>query len=253
MRDLFSKLNISKALVRKGVSLVVVFAMLITAYVAFSMNKTLGWFAKNNTVTASGMVTQAYQDKFRVEYSFVSGQDVNWHVLDGNTIDLSELRVPGDTVVIQFRVTSIGSKPVYLTGFGVDAPGMNDDIPKIDANGKACYLSTELQTRLVEMAKQPVSEDAEADDNQYTIPVDDENDEIPYTALRDETNGAPAIDYFDWVNWGSTDSSILLNPQDSVVFTVEFEFINRTDPQDIFKNFTSTGGACNRYIFLTFD
>lgn len=251
MRDLFSKLNISKALVRKGVSLVVVFAMLITAYVAFSMNKTLGWFAKNNTVTASGMVTQAYQDKFRVEYSL---DNENWTVMTTQSpVDLTDLRVPGDIDTIYFRVTSIGSKPVYLTGFGISAPGMNDDIPKIDANGKACYLSTELQTRLVEMAKQPVSEDEEADDDQYTIPDDTETNEIPYTVLRDETNGAAAIDYFDWVNWGGSDSSILLNPQDSVVFTVEFEFINRTDPQDIFKNFTSTGGACNRYVFVTFD
>ena len=71
MRNMFSKLNISKQLVSKGASLVVVLVALVAAYVAVSMNSTLGWFAKNNTVTASGMITQAYDARFKVTYTNV--------------------------------------------------------------------------------------------------------------------------------------------------------------------------------------
>lgn len=236
MRDLISKLNISKALVMKGVSLVVVFAMLITAYVAFSMNKTLGWFAKNNTVTASGMITQAYHDKFNVEYSL---DGTTWQAFTG-TVDLTNIKAPGDTIQISFRVRSIGSKPVTLTGFGLDAPGINDDIPRFDG-GTAYYLSTELRTRLVSMK---VGETA------ITISNDKQTEES-LTPLRTDT-GANAISYFEWID--AANRQIAMQQNDFVVFTVEFNFINRmTVNQNIYKNYQENGGVCIRDVYITFE
>lgn len=244
MRGIFSKLNISKALLTRGVSLVVVFATLVAAYAALSMNHTLGWFAKNETVKANGMITQAYHSKFNMEYTLdppVSETQTTpqtWLPFDGN-VPLTDLKAPGDTVVISFRVTSISSKPVTITGFGLEAPNLDQESPKFDEKG-AHYLSTELQTRLLALS-------VKSDSKELT-------DNTPRKYLREQgATSAGSIDYLDWVVADENgDKTIVLNPQDSFEFTVEFHFINRVENQNVFKNFHSSG-KCARRVYITFD
>ena len=232
MRGIFSKLNISKALLTRGLSLVVVFATLVASYAALTMNKTLGWFAKNETVSANGMITQAYHAKFNVEYTFDPTDESSWKIFTG-TVPFENLKAPGDKVQISFRVTSISSKPVTVTGFGLKAPGMEDETPKVDAQG-VHYLSTELQTRLVSMAVK-----------ESNVPVTNEDEVF----LRDE-DSADSISYFDWI--ALEDRSFVLNPNEYAVFTVEFHFINRITNQNVFKNF-HLSGKCERTIYIMFD
>lgn len=256
MRNTFRKLNISKALIMKGVSLVVVFATLVSAYAAFSMNATLGWFSKNNTVTANGMITQAYQSTFRVTYIPVElTRDPNEpHAITGktdipgekqtvitkDTEMLNGLRVPGQSKAFDITITNIGAYPVTLTSFGFDAPGVADDVPKY-LDGKLCYLSTELATRLVLTSEGKMIEAAH-DDN------------FPGRYLREETDGvagvAGQIDFFDWLEENTT---IVLNPKESVTFTIEITFVDDGNNQNVFKNFAENGGTCRRRIFLAYD
>lgn len=240
MRGIFSKLNISKALLTRGVSLVVVFATLVAAYAALSMNHTLGWFAKNETVKANGMITQAYHAKFNIEYSFDTGENKTWTPFSGD-VPLRELKAPGDTLSISFRVTSISSKPVTITGFGLEAPNLDQESPKFDEKG-AHYLSTEMQTRLLALSVKSVSKKL----------TDDTVSARKYLREQGATS-AGSIDYLDWVVADENgDKTIVLNPQDSFEFTVEFHFINREENQNVFKNF-HLSGKCARRVYITFD
>ncbi len=236
MRGIFSKLNISKALLTRGLSLVVVFATLVAAYAALSMNHTLGWFAKNETVKANGMITQAYHAKFNVEYSLDTTDEKTWLAFTG-TIPMTALKAPGDTMTVSFRVTSISSKPVTITGFGLEAPNLDQESPKFDENG-AHYLSTELQTRLLALSSKELTDDT-VSARKY---------------LREQgATSAGSIDYLDWVVADENgDKTIVLNPQDSFEFTVEFHFINRKENQNVFKNFHSSG-KCARRVYIAFD
>ena len=239
MRGIFSKLNISKALLTRGLSLVVVFATLVASYAALSMNHTLGWFAKNEKVTASGMITQAYHPKLKVEYTLDLTKEDSWETFTG-TIPLTELSAPGDTELIYFRVTSISARPVTVTGFGLDAPGFDKEIPKVDSSG-AHYLSTELQTRLLELTINNKDEAAIADDSTSAR-----------TYLR-ENDVSARIEYLDFLAKNDDNrTGFVLGTGEFFVFTVEFHFENKTEDQNVFKNFHSSG-KCERTLYISFD
>lgn len=230
MRKRIQQLN--KPILAKGASLVVVFVVLMVSVVAviLDMNHSFGWFAKNNLVSANGMNVQAYHSKFKVEYSLDEGADKTWTLFSGK-IPLDEIKAPGDTMQISFRVTSIGTKPVTINGFGLEAPDPNEEIPKVVQEGDetvAYYLSTELQTRLT---------------NLNGVEQDPENS---FVVLRDENGVSGRIDYL------AGQESIEMVQNQSVTFTVEFEFINREENQNVFKNFHESGN-CERTIFISFD
>ena len=229
MRKRIQQLN--KPILAKGASLVVVFVVLMVSVVAviLDMNHSFGWFAKNNLVSANGMNVQAYHSKFKVEYLNKEG---TWTLFSGK-IPLDEIKAPGDTMKISFRVTSIGTKPVTINGFGLEAPDPNEEIPKVVQEGDktvAYYLSTELQTRLTNLNLNGVEQDPE---NSFVV-------------LRDENGVSGRIDYL------AGQTPIELTQGDFITFTVEFEFINREVNQNVFKNFHESGN-CERTIFISFD
>ena len=255
MGNTFRKLNISKALIMKGVSLVVVFATLVSAYAAFSMNATLGWFSKNNTVTANGMITQAYQSKFTVTYANVTlktdangivTKEVGTEVTDPNDI-ITGVKVPGHSVAFDVTVTNIGVYPATLTGFGFDAPGVDEDVPKyeIDSEGNrtAHYLSTELATRLVMASRTNSNNDPAVSGLTLKTGVDDKY-------LRQKNGVAGQIDYFEWIV--DAENEVVLDPGESVTFTIQITFVDAEYDQNIFKNFAEEG-KCQRRIFLAYD
>ena len=229
MRKRIQQLN--KPILAKGASLVVVFVVLMVSVVAviLDMNHSFGWFAKNNLVSANGMNVQAYHSKFKVEYLNKEG---TWTLFSGK-IPLDEIKAPGDTMKISFRVTSIGTKPVTINGFGLEAPDPNEEIPKVVQEGDktvAYYLSTELQTRLTNLNLNGVEQ----------VP------ENSFVVLRDENGVSGRIDYL------AGQTPIELTQGDFITFTVEFEFINREVNQNVFKNFHESGN-CERTIFISFD
>lgn len=240
MRGIFSKLNISKALITRGLSLVVVFATLVAAYAALSMNHTLGWFAKNETVSANGMITQAYTSTFKVTYrqviltrddtGKVTGKTyVNDATIDPNNI-LANVKVPGQSVAYEITIQNTGIYPVQLTGFGLEAPAAGGDIPKI-VDGTGYYLSTELTTQLV-MQGDTVVETS-----------------TPYRLRNKEDGTSVRINYLS--------EDIELEPQESMAFTIEISFEDNGEDQNVYKNFgedgTTASGKCVRRIFMTYD
>ena len=230
MRKRIQQLN--KPILAKGASLVVVFVVLMVSVVAviLDMNHSFGWFAQNNLVSANGMNVQAYHSKFKVEYSLDEGADKTWTLFSGK-IPLDEIKAPGDTMKISFRVTSIGTKPATINGFGLEAPDPNEEIPKVVQEGDetvAYYLSTELQTRLTNLNGA------------------DQDPENSFVVLRDENGVSGRIDYL------AGQTPIELTQGDFITFTVEFEFINREVNQNVFKNFHESGN-CERTIFISFD
>lgn len=258
MRNLLLKLNISKSLLMKGVSLVVVFATLVSAYAAFSMNATLGWFSKNNTVTANGMITQAYQSKFTVTYANVKlttdangivTKEVGTEVTDPNEI-ITGVKVPGQSVAFDVTVTNIGVYPATLTGFGFDAPGVDEDIPKyeVDSNGNrtAHYLSTELATKLVMATRTNIG------DNNPAVSGLTLKTGVADKYLRQKNGVASQINYFEWID--DTENEVVLDPGEGVTFTIQITFVDAEYDQNIFKNFAEGDKCrCRRRIFLAYD
>ncbi len=281
MRGIFSKLNISKALLTRGVSLVVVFATLVAAYAALSMNHTLGWFAKNETVSANGMITQAYAAKLEVTVQQVvvtDGQEeripfgtIKYNRVtkddDGNettaVVDtgdmLANVKVPGEFITFEITVTNVGIYDVDLTGVGLEAPGVDGDVPKV-VDGTSYYLSTQLNTWLKGATV------TKADGAKSTLTVkgtkpDDDKDSPDYLTdakfLRD-SNGSNRINYLDWFDDDST--TVTLSPKESVTFTIVVHFKDNGGNQNVYKNFGELGengaivnGQCKRPLFITFD
>jgi hypothetical protein len=161
-------------------------------------------------------------------------------VITNNTAILSGLRVPGQSKAFDIKITNIGLYKATLTGFGFDVPKVDEDIPKL-LDGKVCYLSTELATRLVLTSTGEMIKGA-----------DDDN--FPGRYLREEEDGvagvAGQIDFFNWLVDGTV---IELNPGESVTFTIEITFVDDGDNQNVFKNFAENGGTCRRRIFLAYD
>ena len=280
MRGIFSKLNISKALLTRGASLVVVFATLVAAYAALSMNHTLGWFAKNETVSANGMITQAYAAKLEVTVQQVVVTDgreeripfgtIKYNRVtkdaDGNettaVIDtgdmLANVKVPGQSITFEVTVTNVGIYDVDLTGVGLEAPGVDGDVPKV-VDGTSYYLSTQLNTWLKSAVITKMDNSTES---LFTITESSDSSADPDYGknakfLRD-SNGSNRINYLDWFDDDST--TVTLAPKDSVTFTIVVHFKDNGGNQNVYKNFGELGengaivnGQCKRPLFITFD
>ena len=280
MRGIFSKLNISKALLTRGASLVVVFATLVAAYAALSMNHTLGWFAKNETVSANGMITQAYAAKLEVTVQQVVVTDgreeripfgtIKYNRVtkdaDGNettaVIDtgdmLANVKVPGQFITFEVTITNVGIYDVDLTGVGLEAPGVDGDVPKV-VDGTSYYLSTQLNTWLKSAVITKMDNSTES---LFTITESSDSSADPDYGknakfLRD-SNGSNRINYLDWFDDDST--TVTLAPKDSVTFTIVVHFKDNGGNQNVYKNFGELGengaivnGQCKRPLFITFD
>lgn len=257
MRGIFSKLNISKALLTRGLSLVVVFATLVASYAALSMNATLGWFAKNEKVTASGMITQAYAASFKVSYVQLtpgkneSGEatEVRTPVENPSQI-IANMKVPGQEVTFEITIQSTGVYDVKLTGVGLEAPGVDDELPKVTGSGTDVqyhYLSTQLTTQVVRV-------DTTGNSN-----LSLKSGETEKRFLRGTDGTGRKINYFDWLN----QDVAVLSSGESITFTVKISFVDQTyngGNQNVFKNFGERdengrpiNGYCGRQLFITWD
>jgi hypothetical protein len=245
MRKIVLKLNNSKMLISRGLSLMVVFSVLIAAYVAVGLNPSFGWFAKNEKVTANGMNTMAYHSQFTVNLQKLALNDdgTTSLVMDNATMAdiLADLKVPGQSAIFNVTITSIGEYPVTLTGFGLEAPSADEEKPVIEATDQGNverYLSTELSTELLSV-----------DNESITV-----TKQVKPLRASDAAS-AGRIDYFDWLMLQDGVNEIVLTQGESVTFKIKFTFVNSRANQNIFKNYASTekGGVCSRRLFLTFD
>lgn len=227
------KLNISRAVVSRGASLLVVSIALVAAYVAISMNMTLGWFAKNNTVTASGMVTQAYDANFQVSYQRVDTDSDE--VLSKDF--LAAVKVPGQSITFTVTVTNVGLYPAEVTSVGLKLPTVAQDVPIYDPDqDEYRYLSTELTTQVLEATVNRK--------NKEFITLNSNGSQF----LRDES-GAAEIDYFQWL---MVTSPITLEKGESITFTIKITFEDKGN-QNVYKNYVEKGGTCVRDIYITYN
>ena len=225
-------------IIKRGVSLVVVLTMLVVSIVFVAPNLSFGWFTENKEVTASGMHTQAYHSKFKVYYQLpangIYSQNNFTEITVGQVLPvLGELKAPGDVVEFQIKIESVGTRPITLNGFGLEAPTIREEMARAyDSDGdgvtEAHYLSTEIKTKL--------------------LAVNDTAVTMSEVFLR-ENNTSPRIDFFEKSNL----SGIVLEKGESVVFTVQLSFINRPNiSQNQFKNFAQYG-VCARRLFFSYD
>jgi hypothetical protein len=266
MRNKLSKSNLIIA--QKGISLIAVFTMLVVSFVAI-IPLSLGWFAKNNQVTASGMHNQAYKTDFDVSYKVKDGG--TWQ--DSNVTEIfSQIRAPGDSTEIKITIKhkSYNKYAVNFTGFGMEAPTAIQDIPKIDSEGNIRYLSTEINTQLLAVSVAP----KEGSETSYTIiddsTDDDSTDEIASAPvyLRGTTSGekmgtetasknpgaAERIDYIDAVSFDNDEEKKIYVPAGgSVTFTIRVSFVNTGYDQNVYKDFVNTKGKCERSFFYTYE
>ena len=260
MRKKLSKSNILIA--QKGISLVVVFATLLTAFVAIAP-WTYGWFAKNNTVTASGMHTQAYKSDFGVAYAVKPDGATTFQTVDDPEDLFNSIVAPGQSVEVQVTITNkrTNKYTVDFTGFGLEAPNAAQDVPKIETvtTGNSTstyyrYLSTELTTQLISVSVT----------NGGSYSVDSNSGPVFLRGTTSGTQGvdleasrhpgaAGRIDYIDAVTQTNGEKTKISVPVGgSVTFTIRVSFVNTNYDQNIYKNFAS-GGKCERTFFFTFE
>ena len=264
MRGIFSKLNISKALLMRGLSLVVVFTTLAASYAALSLNKTLGWFAKNEKVTANGMITQAYTSSFKVTCETVTqttdDQNVTTTVkkpVENINSIFTNIKIPGQFVTFDITIQNVGLYSVELTGLGFEEPDITEDIPKVEGS-TSYYLSTELTVDVNKVVHNKKNgESTQSTELALATNADDTSTARP---LRDSDNVSERINYFDWLSESSKVEGrklVKLEPQESVTFTVTVLFVDRDDNQNVYKNFGDDGDGqqecCKRSLFITFD
>ena len=267
MRNMLNKINI--LIVKKGISLITVFAMLVVSFVVI-IPLSLGWFAKNNQVTANGMHTQAYKTDFDVSYKInILGEDgKTWQWQDSNVTQIfSRVRAPGDFVDIQITIKhkSYNKYAVNLTGFGIEAPTATQEIPKIDSEGNIRYLSTEIHTQLLSVSVAPKN----GSETSYTI-IDDptEGTASAPVYLRGTTSGekmgtetasknpgaAERIDYLEAVSFeDGKEKKIYVPAGGSVTFTIRVSFEKALYNQNVYKDFVNTKGKCERSFFYTYE
>ena len=244
---MIKRLSNSKWLIiRHGVSVVVVFAMLVVALVAISPDLSFGWFTQNDTVSANGMSVQAQHNDLTVYYQLpardnegnliltaegeFTWQDDDWVAIDDHTDAdavtalLAEIKAPGDEAT--FRIKVVSASATTLSGFGFAAPsGPSEEAPVMDGS-TSYYLSTELYTSLLKINDETVSGATEI-------------------YFRDE-NGTKQI------NLLAGQDPIELAENQEVIFELKIGFVNRSTPQNVFKNYQENGGVFARRFFFTF-
>ena len=233
-----------KLIIKQGISLLAVFSVLVVTLVAFLPNLSFGWFSKNNTVSANGMMVKAETADLVLSYRVVSRNGVTVANPTWTEISLSDpiavattIQAPGDTVTFEIRVVNRGRTAINLTGFGLAAPsGTVEESPKQDSNGNPCYLSTQLFTSLLKVN----------DSATGITPVD--------TYLRD-SGGAGAVDYFDQMDLvdGKKPTVPLTADGGQAVFQMTLTFFfDHENSQNVYKFFDEEGN-CQRRLFLTYD
>ena len=229
---MIKRLSNSKWLIiRHGVSVVVVFAMLVVALVAISPDLSFGWFTQNNTVSANGMAVQAQHNDLTVYYQLPDSDD--WVAIndetdaDAVTALLAEIKAPGDEAT--FRIKVVSASATTLSGFGFAAPsGPSEEAPVMEGT-TAHYLSTELYTSLLKIEI----------NNTETVPGATD------IFFRDNS-GTKQIDLL------AGQDPIELAENQEVIFEVSVGFVNRSTSQNVFKNYQENGGVFARRFFFTF-
>jgi hypothetical protein len=223
-------------LVKKGVSLVAVFAVLIVSLVAVAPDMSFGWFSQNADVTASGMEVKAEKTDFDVFYRMKGAAE--WIAIDlSSPIAVADtLKSPGITATFEIKIVNKGRNTVTLKSFGIAPPvaGVEEK-----ANAAGVCLSTELYTTI----KSVKTGNGSKTHALSTPPVLDD------TGVSLSTT--EAIDYIQYVK---SSDPISLSPNGDAVFEISIMFLNRTESQNQFKNFgVNSDGICSRRLFFTYD
>lgn len=228
---MIKRLSNSKWLIiRHGVSVVVVFAMLVVALVAISPDLSFGWFTQNDTVSANGMSVQAKHNDFTVYYQLPGANGAwpeTWVAIDENTdasVLFAKIKAPGDEAT--FRIKVVSASAITLSGFGFAAPSGPSEEAPVWEGSTAHYLSTELYTSLLKINVTPVSNP-------------------PEIYFRDDSGTKQ-------INLLAGQDPIELAENQEVIFELKVGFFNSEEPQNVFKNYQQNGGVFARRFFFTF-
>jgi hypothetical protein len=220
-----------KLIVKKAISLIAVFAVLVIAFVAVSTNWSFGWFSQNKDVSANGMSVQTDIPSVEVYYRILGATD--WIEINRtDPIDVaSTLTAPGLSVTFEVKIVNKSDYAITVREFGFATPTGSEE----STNDAGVWLSTELYTTL---------EGLKVGGTDYTLnaPTLGEN----AVCLR-----TGEINFMKHVN---DSSNVTLSPEGDAVFKISILFLNRKTSQNAFKNFGKNGdGACSRRFYFTYD
>ena len=216
-----------KLILKKAISLIAVFAVLVIALVAVSTNWSFGWFSQNKDVSANGMSVQTNVPSVKVYYRLLGETD--W--IEINRTDpinvASTITAPGQSVTFEVKIVNKSDYAITVREFGFATPTGSEE----SKNNAGVYLSTELYTTL---------ENLKVGNKDYTL----NGEGAVY--LR-----AGEINFMKYVN---DSSNVTLSPEGDAIFKISIEFLNREESQNAFKNFGKNGdGACSRRFYFTYD
>lgn len=207
----------------KHAVVILVLLVVLGASVLVYFNRTLGWFADNRNVSASGAEVALAQYGIEGTYFAKGANEVEFSQIDGDFV-FSGI-APGQRVSLQARYTNNSAEnralSVYLGLLATDV-----ETPLV-LDGKYYYLSTQL--KIVAISVNGAAQSVQDDKFLMTPPAD----KLAYDAEQTVEN--VLIAQFD-----------LLASQTATV-EVTVEFVNYADvDQNVFQGFGNGAGKCFR-------
>lgn len=211
--------------------------MLIVALLAM-FSPTLGWFATNKSVSASGLsVTSVGIPKTEQE------------IIDGGEDIFAEM-MPGERRSVTLRVKNLSGKPIIFR-LHMSAPTEASDSVYVE-DGLWHYFGTQVRLNSVKIGDSDTDSLILEGADKYLLPLEDSQytGGLPPTAL--EFGSGDGYDFSSLSESQLTDA-INLASGEEITLTLEFEFVDNGEVQNAYISFAdhSSGDAVKASLNLS--
>lgn len=244
-----------KSLLYKATSLVLLGIFMCTAVFGY-LSRSFGWFSDNTEVSASGMSVQS-SDGLDVEVNFsnsVAGDaDTVLPNISGNMIGFEDL-VPNTRMLIGIELINHESKAVTVT-LSLAAPTDENEKPVI-TDGQYTYFGAHLRINSFTIPSSggsatDVMADTLSGTQQYLLTLEDSE----YTTFKGVSVPNTFTEEYSFSNAAvkTLTDPISIPAGESIIVTMELEFVDNNDIQNPLINFAKPGGTgvCSRKIICT--
>ena len=226
---------------------------LIIAACFFQINKTLGWFSQNKSVSGTGMkVVMEVAEIGGGEYTLDEGALLDLNSL-ANDLSGEDQMLPGGSVEFDIGIINSSDRAILVTEFGFQAPDSTDEVGITDSDNVVHYFGDSLYVKL--LSKAIVEEDDYTVEEGNKIKFDEAVENwVSYSNTSSFNIGHDGTDY--QLNLMTTeDNYFTLNAKAVVIFHVSVTFENLNSDQNIFKGFglTENSGVSRRKVYMLYD
>ncbi len=231
------KIKFHKELLNPLLTVLLTGGFLITIFVSLVRGESLGWFASNKNVSASGAGVSVVNKDAELSIAYGTYTDGEWQYGDytvlasAPALNLSSFSIPGSSARFKLRIHNTSdTHPLSVTEIGLASFRSENEVPAV-IDGENYYLGTQLTACLV--SGTPEEKTAAR----------------PLAAYVGDTHtlaaASPLVLYS-----GSTE----ISPNGNAEWIVELRFINTDSNQNAYANFGVDGnGTCTRQIYFMME